>query len=618
MAETKKNFTVTLLASISDTIWACGVNKAAIEKLNCYSLDFEHGTQKVSYAFWWTTLSSVLQPADLSKVAISGNKITDNFVVADVAFCLTDDSKLVCTGKSFLDVSFSAGSYVPFADRWIYVGSTKMAYSSVSVLDGVAGLVRSYIYTAASMRSLTLLHVQSPPVFIGSFVAGTCISTTSMNYIFAGTVRSDSGVMTAMYIAPITGVIVNRAELVNAMALEYVNPDSFIAGGLELSDGAGMQAYLVRVNSIYRRVIYGVRYLVPSAVDSRRRTLLDYRSVACSIKAMIQKEKLLYLLVNVKHAEESPIKQSLTLLKTDMATGSIAQQVHIYSYNASIECTDISASGFFLFIACTLQYPTNTTKAVVLSVNSELYFSKLPKGFTKGEEDTLFEEKVPFKGTALPLSMSVDERKTTEYTFSSADEYPTLHPSMAITVRPSARPSDVPSGQPSSSPTSAPSVSPQPTSQPSTTRPTNTYRPTVKPTLAPTARPNASPTIIPTNRPSDSRTQLPSVKPTLLPSIIRSDAPSSAGPTLAPSARPTRHPTVRYTRTPSTLPSVSPSQSATRNKERRMYRERESKMLGQVVAGLFALWCLYHLYGWWQEKTRKVILDKKRMKEMIA
>lgn len=49
-----------------------------------------------------------------------------------------------------------------------------------------------------------------------------------------------------------------------------------------------------------------------------------------------------------------------------------------------------------------------------------------------------------------------------------------------------------------------------------------------------------------------------------------------------------------------------------------MFRERESLMFGQIASGVFVLWCLYHLYGWWQYKVRKVKLDKKRVKEMIA
>ncbi len=49
-----------------------------------------------------------------------------------------------------------------------------------------------------------------------------------------------------------------------------------------------------------------------------------------------------------------------------------------------------------------------------------------------------------------------------------------------------------------------------------------------------------------------------------------------------------------------------------------MYKARESLILGQVVGGLLALWCLYYLYKWWQYKVDKVIVDKKRVKEMIA
>ena len=49
-----------------------------------------------------------------------------------------------------------------------------------------------------------------------------------------------------------------------------------------------------------------------------------------------------------------------------------------------------------------------------------------------------------------------------------------------------------------------------------------------------------------------------------------------------------------------------------------MYRARESTILGQVVAGLFALWCVYHFYGWWQYMLGKVRHDRKRVKVMLA
>jgi len=58
--------------------------------------------------------------------------------------------------------------------------------------------------------------------------------------------------MMGMYIAPTSGNILNSAELVNAMVLEPLNPDSFLAGGLQLNDGNGVQGYLLSVNSIYR------------------------------------------------------------------------------------------------------------------------------------------------------------------------------------------------------------------------------------------------------------------------------------------------------------------------------------------------------------------------------
>lgn len=48
-----------------------------------------------------------------------------------------------------------------------------------------------------------------------------------------------------------------------------------------------------------------------------------------------------------------------------------------------------------------------------------------------------------------------------------------------------------------------------------------------------------------------------------------------------------------------------------------MYRERESILLGQVSAGVFGLWCLYHFVRWCQYKMQKVKDDKKLMRHMV-
>ena len=608
---------MTRLSSIADSIWACGLIDAVNGPSYCVSVDPKHGIQKATFKFRWTEVVSVLQTKDMTRVAISGLVITRNAMMTDVAVCLVEDFQLVCTAKSFVDTSFTAGSYVPFADKYMYVGTTLSMYPSVSIVDNLTGAVRRFIYNSSKMSSIVLLYAQSPPVFIGSFVAGTCVSTTGINYIYAGMVRSDSGVMTGMYIAPSSGSILNGAGLVNAMALEYVNPDSFIAGGLQLSDGAGLQAYLLCVNSLYRRVIYGMRYILNSLTYSRR-ILLEDSTLTSAVQGMVLVEEILYLVVVTKYASQSTATGMVSVLGTDMTTGKIEQQVHIYSLNASIQCADIISAGPSLILACTIQYPGNITQAVILAVNRELDFSKLPAGFKRLEENLFTTEKIDFKGTVLPMMMSSDDRKTTEYTFNTADRYPTINPSETVTRLPSSQPTRAPSGQPSSSPTSAPSVSPQPTSQPSSSGPTNTYKPTKEPTHRPTPRPSMTPTVQPSHAFTTASTVQPSVLPTLSPSANPNATPSSTEPTPAATKKPTRHPTVRSTRVPTSTPSVTTTIPNTGFKEQKLYRARESTILGQVVGGLLVLWILYHLYRWWLSKVRKVKEDKKRMKEMIA
>ena len=588
---------------VRDSVWTCGVNDLAENKLNCLILDASYGIPKTAFSFQWTSLTSVLQTKDLTRLIITGQTIENNSALADVASCDTQGAKLTCSAKSLGDTSFVSGTYVPFVDKWIYVGFKKLTYTSISVLDAFAGQVRSYVYTSAALSLISLLHVQSPPVFIGGFVAGTCVSTAGNNCIYTGMVRTDSGIMTGMYLTLMKGSILNNAELVNAMALDSINPDSFIGGGLQRSDSATMQAYLVCVNSLYRRVVYSMSYRVHNPVNVNRRLFLAGYEVTASsaVKSMVLKGKYIFLAVNVNSPGSLDTQNSVSVLKTDMATGSIAQQVHIYSNNASVQCSDISVADLFLIMACAVRYSGDHIKTVVLSVNPELTFSELPDGFIRLEQDVFTAEKVALKGILTSLTMRNDNRKTMDYSFNTAELHPTIQPS-AI---PAHSQSSEPSSRPSSSPTASPSVSPQPTSQPSTSGPTNTYKPTIKPTQRPTACPTAQPSSL--------------IVRSLLPTLRYGDSPSAKPTTSIQtnqlfSAKPTRDPTFRSTRTPTT----DATNISTLQKERKMYRERESMILGQVSAGLVILWCLYYLCKWWNYKVRKVKEDNKRMKEMLA
>eukprot|EP01032_Pedospumella_encystans_P009631 gene9631-11323_t len=84
---------------------------------------------------------------------ISGLTITDSSVNTDVADCFMGIAQLFCTAKSFEDASFADVSYAPFVDKFLYVGVTLSIYSSMSIVDGSTGTVRSYVYSSTKMSS---------------------------------------------------------------------------------------------------------------------------------------------------------------------------------------------------------------------------------------------------------------------------------------------------------------------------------------------------------------------------------------------------------------------------------------------------------------------------------
>ena len=188
---------------------------------------------------------------------------------------------------------------------------------------------------------------------------------------------------------------------------------------------------------------------------------------------MVRVDSNLYMVINY---EESRSHRSVSVLKAGLATGSLLQQVQIYSHYADIDCTHITYTGLSLVLACTVRYTSIVTQTLLLSSNKELTFSQLPEGFRRYENSTFVEEPIGFKRTFLTLSAKRFDRTTEEYLFNTTEENPTLSSSVAPTQLPTLQPSTVPSGQPSSSPTSAPSISPQPTSQPSSSGPTKIGR----------------------------------------------------------------------------------------------------------------------------------------------
>eukprot|EP01032_Pedospumella_encystans_P039161 gene39161-biopygen2852 len=178
--------------------------------------------------------------------------------------------------------------------------------------------------------------MHSPQKYIGSFTAGTSVSATgAVNSIVAGVVRTDSGKLTLMRVVPASGSILNTAELVNAMALEDSQPDSFIAGGLKLSgDDTGLHAYLLRVNALFGAVLYGTRYRATSSVTgadvtligNNRRVMSEVNAFSSLTRGMVRIDSTLYMIVDVI---QNVNKSSVTVMHLDMQTGLILQQVHL-------------------------------------------------------------------------------------------------------------------------------------------------------------------------------------------------------------------------------------------------------------------------------------------------
>ena len=588
---------------INNKVWGCG-NK--VKNVSCALIEARGGIASSVVDFGWKRIVGIIKMDEENRVIMSGvNTYNSGTVASDIADCQIDQTVLTCKVKSFYDTLATAVTYVPFPKRFVQFGMYNLI-AAASVLDQT-GTVRSYLFTALQLKSFAVLHAQSVPSFIGTFIAGTAVSTSAaQNYIIAGMMRTDSGIMTAMYLTPVSDAILNSAELVNAMALEYEHPDMFITGGLELSNGVGLHAYLLRVNALLGVVKFGMMYHA-SKVEARR-NLLQGNTMNSITRDMERVENALYMIVNL-FSNQNINDDGLSVLKVDSETGLILMQVHLSSPNASLSCSDIAASmnGLFLYVACQIARSTGVNESLVLSVDSALEFLKLPHGFSKTDTIGFSAQSVPFRKTSLTVTTQTAQSFVIDSEFSTHISGPTVRPTQSPTAKPSLKPSSAPSGQPSSCPTAAPSVSPQPTSQPSSSGPTNTYKPTIKPSLRPIAHPTAAPSSSPSGKPS----HRPTLRPTDLPSVYPSVLPSvsfTASPTCVPTARPTRLLTELFSRQPSPAPSALPLVDNGKRKNSDM----ALVIGGSIASGLLALWFLN-----WMRKWLVHALDQREKKKVL-
>ena len=607
----------TVSGVIGTDVWAC--SSANVNSI-CSILETTTGISTNNFTLPWTETKAIETTSQSNQVVVSGKIITPpNGVQSEIAKCDMHVAQLLCKVLSFRDTDFTRTACVPFPQKLVNIG-THAVFPVISMLDMATSNIQSFLYVFQSIQSVALLHAQSPPNYVGAFLAGEGQSFTGLvNYIVAGTVRTDSGALKAMYLTPTSGIILNNAELVNAMALEHVHPDMFIAGGLELSDGTGMHAYILRVNALFNTVRYCTRYRASSGDSinsggSTRRSLSESVMYSSVTKEMALVNTAMYMLTDLKGLPPLNTTSNIdsafstsSIVMVDIATGSILQQVHISATNASLSCTDIwVVTPTHLSIVCQKSLNDGLVQSYIIASDLQMTFSKLPAGFSKHTHPWFTSENtITFKAGSLPVTAQSTQIRTTEYIYSTAEGAPTLRPSGISSYRPSEQPSSAPSGRPSSSPTSAPSVSPQPTSQPSSSGPTNTYKPTVKPTPGPSIIPSQMPSPAPTRQPTNLPTARPTVHPTRHPSISPSTKPTdipTRTPTTKRTLRPTLIPFILPTHEPSAVGSivnqVSTSGTTGNNSSNAVF------ILLYVLGGLVGLWSLNRMLQCYQHSQQ--------------
>ena len=153
-------------------------------------------------------------------------------------------------------------SYNPYTAQLIYVGQYQNS-PLVSIMNPEQNSIRSYAYTTTSMRSVELSQVANVERFGGAFFAGTCRSTSSAAsiYIVASWLSIGTGGMFSMALSPVgSSLFLNSVDLVAGLAIDPIGPASLIVGGMETTDGLYVSPYMARVNTLYKSILFCVRY----------------------------------------------------------------------------------------------------------------------------------------------------------------------------------------------------------------------------------------------------------------------------------------------------------------------------------------------------------------------
>jgi len=313
----------------------------------------------------------------------------------NIASCALDATQLRCVVKSLADTLFYAAAKVPLAAKVVLVGQYNVR-TSIAIYDAVTATTVLNTYTASNVRSLQLTRVASPLHFFGAFVAGTSVRGTAVGSIgiVLGMVRTDQGLLSAMSMAPVNGDIMDGWDLVTATTIENTQPDSFVVGGLEVSEGsAGKHAYLLRANGLFMSVNYCMRYRARAAG----------KNVSSVMRGIVLVDTTLYAIVDVAMTHHNT--SALTVMTIQATSGAILGQVHIAAPNASLSCTDLAASATNLIFACSTTSSNGSQRSVLLFTNMELAFNNLPLGWKIETEDLFQAEIVPFQRSVLAVTM---------------------------------------------------------------------------------------------------------------------------------------------------------------------------------------------------------------------
>jgi len=336
------------------------------------------------FAFQWAEVTSVL-PEVGNGILILGKNNDGTKTATDVSQCNVVEMQVECTVVSYLDTVYLAIVYVPYPKKYVYVGWCNV-YTCISIHDDTTKNVQSYLYTAYNIKALTLTHLQSPPAFVGAFVAGTAVRATAspVSYIVVGMVRTEEGILGGMVLMPQSGDIVNNIDLVTAMALESTGPDSFIAGGLQLDEGVSVHAYLIRANALFMSIAYCVRYR--SVVSGRRRMLGQLRLTESVVRDIVLVDTAVYMVV--EYTSENTT--SAVVMQVSAASGGIVKQVHLKNHsNTSVLCSSIASAPPLLVILCSTVDLYKSQQSMLVSADYDLSFTVLPIGIVRSEESVL-------------------------------------------------------------------------------------------------------------------------------------------------------------------------------------------------------------------------------------